>query len=471
MICAAVSPAAPAPIICSASDSAHRGHHEVGFAGQRRRGEQVEPERVEGRHHRGHVRGHLLENRHRRRRLLGHGLGTTRRDQDDQTECRQPCSHARRTVPATVLVAGCCELICPRQQDRRTAPPRRHCRGMTNDDRSPLFDHRLRERFLSQRVLVLDGALDDDNGTVLATQLLSLAERGPQEGHRAVDPLAGRLGAVDAGDPRRDAAGAVRRGHARARAGVQRRAVPAVGGHTGQALRPAARPDPDAPGVGGHRRLGRRGRGAGRRPAAHPRHRARAHRRGHRPARRPDLRRLAARPLVHRRTGAGVRLHRPHRREPRAGRAGAHARTRTGSRQHEHLHHPQRDHPHPGRRADHGRLLAPAVGADRLPRHGDRLRRGERVDRAAAAPGGGQPGPARSTCTSTPRAATRPRCSRCTTPCATSRRRWRRRASARPSRPARCCSPRASPGAAPCCRTPGSCCTSPRRRAAARSRT
>lgn len=52
---------------------------------------------------------------------------------------------------------------------------------MTNDDRPPLFDQRLRERFLSQRVLVLDGVLDDDNGTVLATQMLSLAGEDPKK--------------------------------------------------------------------------------------------------------------------------------------------------------------------------------------------------------------------------------------------------------------------------------------------------
>ncbi|GAB3463097.1 ClpP family protease [Actinophytocola sediminis] len=51
---------------------------------------------------------------------------------------------------------------------------------MTNDDRQPRFDDRLRERFLSQRVLVLDGVLDDDNGTVLATQLLALAGDDPR---------------------------------------------------------------------------------------------------------------------------------------------------------------------------------------------------------------------------------------------------------------------------------------------------
>ncbi|CCH32052.1 ATP-dependent Clp protease proteolytic subunit [Actinosynnema sp. NPDC047251] len=52
---------------------------------------------------------------------------------------------------------------------------------MTTTERQPLFDHRLRERFLSQRVLVLDGGLDDDNGTVLATQLLSLAADDPDK--------------------------------------------------------------------------------------------------------------------------------------------------------------------------------------------------------------------------------------------------------------------------------------------------
>ncbi|WP_020666544.1 ClpP family protease [Amycolatopsis nigrescens] len=52
---------------------------------------------------------------------------------------------------------------------------------MTNEEKQPQFDHRLRERFLGQRVLVLDGVLDDDNGTVLATQLLSLASEDPRK--------------------------------------------------------------------------------------------------------------------------------------------------------------------------------------------------------------------------------------------------------------------------------------------------
>jgi ATP-dependent Clp protease protease subunit len=52
---------------------------------------------------------------------------------------------------------------------------------MTNEERQPLFDHRLRERYFNQRVLVLDGVLDDDNGTVLATQMLSLASEDPRK--------------------------------------------------------------------------------------------------------------------------------------------------------------------------------------------------------------------------------------------------------------------------------------------------
>ncbi|RJQ75498.1 ATP-dependent Clp protease proteolytic subunit [Pseudonocardiaceae bacterium YIM PH 21723] len=49
---------------------------------------------------------------------------------------------------------------------------------MSDDVR--LFDHRLRDRFFSQRVLVLDGGLDDDNGAVLATQMLALAGDDPR---------------------------------------------------------------------------------------------------------------------------------------------------------------------------------------------------------------------------------------------------------------------------------------------------
>jgi ATP-dependent Clp protease protease subunit len=42
-----------------------------------------------------------------------------------------------------------------------------------------MFNWRTREQLLQQRILVLDGVLDDDNGTLLVTQLLTLAAEDP----------------------------------------------------------------------------------------------------------------------------------------------------------------------------------------------------------------------------------------------------------------------------------------------------
>jgi ATP-dependent Clp protease, protease subunit len=53
---------------------------------------------------------------------------------------------------------------------------------MAHDEKNPVFSERIRDRLLNQRVLVLDGVLDDDNGTVLATQLLTLAAEDPGAG-------------------------------------------------------------------------------------------------------------------------------------------------------------------------------------------------------------------------------------------------------------------------------------------------
>ncbi len=50
---------------------------------------------------------------------------------------------------------------------------------MAQDNKIPLFDRRSREQLLARRVLVLDGGLDDDNGTLLTTQLLTLAAEDP----------------------------------------------------------------------------------------------------------------------------------------------------------------------------------------------------------------------------------------------------------------------------------------------------
>ncbi|GGF32971.1 ClpP family protease [Subtercola lobariae] len=46
---------------------------------------------------------------------------------------------------------------------------------MANDNRPPMFTDTMRQQLLLKRVLVLDGALDDDNGMMLAAQLLGLA--------------------------------------------------------------------------------------------------------------------------------------------------------------------------------------------------------------------------------------------------------------------------------------------------------
>ena len=51
---------------------------------------------------------------------------------------------------------------------------------MAHDDtKTPLFSWRSREQLLGRRILVLDGGLDDDNGTLLTTQLLTLAAEAP----------------------------------------------------------------------------------------------------------------------------------------------------------------------------------------------------------------------------------------------------------------------------------------------------
>jgi ATP-dependent Clp protease protease subunit len=50
---------------------------------------------------------------------------------------------------------------------------------MAHEEKNPVFGERARERLLNQRILVLDGVLDDDNGTLLATQLLVLAAEDP----------------------------------------------------------------------------------------------------------------------------------------------------------------------------------------------------------------------------------------------------------------------------------------------------
>ena len=51
---------------------------------------------------------------------------------------------------------------------------------MADNDKVPAFSERARQALALQRILVLDGVLDDDNGTLLLTQLLTLANEDPE---------------------------------------------------------------------------------------------------------------------------------------------------------------------------------------------------------------------------------------------------------------------------------------------------
>ncbi|MEU8895851.1 ATP-dependent Clp protease proteolytic subunit [Nocardia sp. NPDC048505] len=53
---------------------------------------------------------------------------------------------------------------------------------MAHDDKTPAFTWRTREQLFARRILVLDGPLDDDNGALLMTQLLTLAAEDPDAG-------------------------------------------------------------------------------------------------------------------------------------------------------------------------------------------------------------------------------------------------------------------------------------------------
>jgi ATP-dependent Clp protease, protease subunit len=52
---------------------------------------------------------------------------------------------------------------------------------MTEDNRPPLFTEQARAQLLFNRVVVLDGVLDDDNGMLIASQLMMLAADASDE--------------------------------------------------------------------------------------------------------------------------------------------------------------------------------------------------------------------------------------------------------------------------------------------------
>ncbi|WP_329005865.1 ATP-dependent Clp protease proteolytic subunit [Kribbella sp. NBC_00709] len=50
---------------------------------------------------------------------------------------------------------------------------------MAEDMKAPMFNETARQRLLGQRIVVLDRVLDDDIGTLLATQIMTLAAEDP----------------------------------------------------------------------------------------------------------------------------------------------------------------------------------------------------------------------------------------------------------------------------------------------------
>ena len=50
---------------------------------------------------------------------------------------------------------------------------------MADENKAPMFSEQARMELLRRRVVVLDGQLDDDNGTLLATQIMMLAAEDP----------------------------------------------------------------------------------------------------------------------------------------------------------------------------------------------------------------------------------------------------------------------------------------------------
>ena len=173
---------------------------------------------------------------------------------------------------------------------------------MANDDKTPLFSERVREQLLLRRVLVLDGALDDDNGTLLATQLLTLAAEDP--GSDVALWINSPGGSVPSMLAIRDVMRLVPCDVSTLALGLACSAgqfLLSAGTKGKRFALPHARilMHQGSAGIGGSavdievqaddlRHIGR--------------HRARPHRRGHRPAGGADLRRLPARPLVHRRS-------------------------------------------------------------------------------------------------------------------------------------------------------------------------
>ncbi len=125
------------------------------------------------------------------------------------------------------------------------------------------------ERLLRERIIFLGTQVDDDIANKLCAQILLLAAEDPSRDISLYINSPG--GSVTAGMAIYDTMKFVECDVATFGMGLAARwgAVPFVGRHQGQAVRPAARADHDAPAVGRHRWHGQRHRDHGRAVRAH----------------------------------------------------------------------------------------------------------------------------------------------------------------------------------------------------------
>src|SRR5215472_1285082 len=103
-----------------------------------------------------------------------HWAGSSRSGRGD----RAPAGAALHPVSLKAR-SRCCGQICPQQHCARKRRQFAHAGCMAQEEQNQFFTERARLSLLQRRILVLDGVLDDDNGTLLATQLLSLADEDP----------------------------------------------------------------------------------------------------------------------------------------------------------------------------------------------------------------------------------------------------------------------------------------------------
>jgi ATP-dependent Clp protease, protease subunit len=89
---------------------------------------------------------------------------------------KQPCATRSRSIRWNLL---CCGLLCWGRIRWQTVETLTQGGSMSDSPKLPLFSEAVRREFYERRVLVLDGPLDDDNGTLLATQLIALATEDP----------------------------------------------------------------------------------------------------------------------------------------------------------------------------------------------------------------------------------------------------------------------------------------------------